>query len=168
MYIGAYPPLFIHKKHCRIGPGLGGTSENPVKLDFSDLGAKGVGYALVTSLRQRGGDRSAYPICHDDMAFGPLRATFLQARLAKCSSPPDGRDPHTGPANGQRCPARDGLGPTQTLPSLPPAAKSRSLVAQDDRQLVQERGAQGGDRFPDGRVVLHGPVRRARALGSDP
>ncbi len=25
------------------------TSENPLKLDFSDLGAKGVGYELVTS-----------------------------------------------------------------------------------------------------------------------
>src|SRR5918994_5445936 len=70
------------------------------------MGAKGVGYAFVTAIRQRTGDRGAYPTCQDDTAFGYVRATILQARLAERPSPTDGRDPHTGPANGQLCLAR--------------------------------------------------------------
>src|SRR5215210_8835625 len=94
-------------------------SANFAMLDFSDLEAKGVGYALVTAIRQRRGDRDAYPTCHDDTAFGAVRATILKARLAKCPSPLDGRDPRSGPTNGQLCLACDGLGPTQRVPSLP-------------------------------------------------
>jgi hypothetical protein len=39
------------------------------------------------------------------------------------------------------------------------------LEAGQDRQLLRERGAHGRDRFRNGRVVLHGLVRRGRALG---
>ncbi|MCA1718103.1 MAG: transposase [Actinobacteria bacterium] len=47
------------------------------------------------------GDRSAYPTNHDDTDFGPTRATFLKARLAPCPSASGGRNPHSGPTNGQ-------------------------------------------------------------------
>src|SRR5215217_4568273 len=100
-------------------------SDETVRLDFSDLGDKGVGYALVTAIRQRRGDRGAYPTYHDDTAFGSVRATILETRLAECPSPLDGRDPRSGPANNQLCLARGGIRPTQTLPSLPSGTQSR-------------------------------------------
>src|SRR5215213_7807937 len=120
---------------------LGPFSDSLSTLDFSDLGAKGVGYAPHQSpLKEVIDAHSTHP---DDTAFGPVRATFLQERLAKCPSPPDGRDPRTGPANGQLCVARDGLGPTQTLSSLPSGLESRQLVEHKGEPCVVRVAGEG-------------------------
>ena len=87
-----------------------------------------------------------------------------------------------------RHPLALGCRPLRTGPAAPPrpdreaAPQGRALAqpfrggprscyrlgAHQDRQLVRERGAHGRDRFRDGRVVLHGLVRRAHPLGLDP
>jgi DDE superfamily endonuclease len=58
--------------------------------NFSDLEATGVGYARHRNQPKRG-ERDVYSTCHDDTAFGAVRATILKAPLAKCPSPLDER-----------------------------------------------------------------------------
>ena len=57
----------------------------------------------------------------------------------------------------------------ERLPNLSVVAADPATVWEPTvRQLVRQRGSRGRDRFSDGRVVLHGIARRARAMGVDP
>ena len=65
-------------------------------LDFSHLRAKRVGYARHRNQPKRGDRNSAYPTAQDGTGVGPLRATFLQVRLAPCPVAAGGSYPRSG------------------------------------------------------------------------
>src|SRR5829696_3684176 len=74
------------------------------------------------------GDRIAYPTAQDGTGSGSFCATFLKARLAACSGAARGGDPRPGQKDRRFRPARDGFGPGEALPPLPPGAQSCQLV----------------------------------------
>jgi hypothetical protein len=64
-------------------------SDSLSRLDFSQLGAKGVGYARHRNQPKEVSD--AHPTHPDDTGFAPVRATVLQAPLAARSGAPGWR-----------------------------------------------------------------------------
>jgi hypothetical protein len=54
-----------------------------VEVDFSDLEAKGVGYALVTAIRQRGGDREDRMMSKDYERLCASTEAFIYAVMSR-------------------------------------------------------------------------------------
>ena len=120
--------------------------ERPFQLDFSHLGAKWVGYARHRNLPKRGVECVTYrPRWY--RRWPPLRHFYQSAfgAMPRCS---------WSELSSLQIEAEEAKDPKTPLGSRP-----RSLSGTGAGR------AHGRDRFCDGCLVLHGLVRRARALG---
>src|SRR5215213_6359551 len=130
-YVGVQPqnraslPCFVGSQGLSSGPER--FFKQSLKLDFSHLRSKGVGYALHQFAQRKVID--AHPTGHDDTDLVSVRTTILKARLATRPSFACGSDPCTGQANRQFRPTCGGLGPTGAVPPLPSGTQPCHLVA---------------------------------------
>src|SRR5215204_2169018 len=135
--------------------------DNRVVSLAAALGAK----ALVPTARDRRCRRSRLRIAQTARELPQaLRSDHLRHPLALGCRPL-----RTGPAT---APGPDREAAHKGRAAAEPFGGGRRpyhrLEDDQDRQLVRQRGPYGRDRFSDGRLVLHGLARCARALGADP
>lgn len=101
------------------------------------------------------GDRNTCPTGHHDTDSGPIRATFLPARLATCSGAARWRDPRSGKEDRLLRTASDGFGSSQAAPSPPPGIELREVVEHggEPRPVGASRGSVCPRRRASGRVA---------------